>query len=622
MYGKRTVVKCGRTIPCRKKGSNNNVVSQTGQRGIGGTDGNHPRVWLRLSVAILVCTSTTLACGTDSNVTSGNATVSRSIEARSSGWFIDATVETGLDFTHVNGMTGEFYYPEIIAPGVALFDYDNDEDLDVFLVQGQPLGPGKVSTPLRSRLFRNDLTFEPDGTRIVRFVDVTDMSGIRTTAYGMGASVGDYNNDGWVDLYVTALGRNQLYRNQGDGTFRELAEHAGVDDSGWSVSAAFLDFDRDGWLDLYVGHYLNWDRDASPPCFAASGKRVYCAPQSYFAQQSQLYHNDRGGTFTNVTAAAGMAAQFGPALGVTTADFNGDGWVDLYVANDGHPNQLWINQRDGTFKDVGLLSGAAFSEYGKAKAGMGVDAGDFDNDGDEDVFVTNLTGEGHDLYVNDGSGTFETRSAVAGLAYTTLPYTGFGTAWLDIDNDGWLDLITVNGTVQRIDALVRANDPTPLRQRKQIFRNTGHGRFEDVTGLAGPVFDGLDVGRGAAFGDIDNDGDTDIIVGNNNGATRVLLNAIGSRNHWLGLKLVTAKRSGRDMLGARVAVLRDAQPMLWRRARADGSYASANDSRVLVGLGASTVVPRVRVLWPDGRVEEWSQVPIDRYTTLVQGSSK
>ena len=202
----------------------------------------------------------------------GGATVSRSIEARSSGWFIDATVETGLDFTHVNGMTGEFYYPEIIAPGVALFDYDNDEDLDVFLVQGQPLGPGKVSTPLRSRLFRNDLTFEPDGTRIVRFVDVTDMSGIRTTAYGMGASVGDYNNDGWVDLYVTALGRNQLYRNQGDGTFRELAEHAGVDDSGWSVSAAFLDFDRDGWLDLYVGHYLNWDRDASPPCFAASGE--------------------------------------------------------------------------------------------------------------------------------------------------------------------------------------------------------------------------------------------------------------------------------------------------------------------------------------------------------------
>jgi hypothetical protein len=597
-------------------------VSQTGQRGIGGTDGNHPRVWLRLSVAILVCTSTTLACGTDSDVTSGGATVSRSIDAGSSGWFIDATVETGLDFTHVNGMTGEFYYPEIIAPGVALFDYDNDEDLDVFLVQGQPLGPGKVSTPLRSRLFRNDLTFEPDGTRIVRFVDVTDMSGIRTTAYGMGASVGDYNNDGWVDLYVTALGRNQLYRNQGDGTFRELAEHAGVDDSGWSVSAAFLDFDRDGWLDLYVGHYLNWDRDASPPCFAASGKRLYCAPQAYFAQQSRLYHNDRSGTFTNVTAAAGMAAQFGPALGVTTADFNGDGWVDLYVANDGHPNQLWINQRDGTFKDVGLLSGAAFSEYGKAKAGMGVDAGDFDNDGDEDVFVTNLTGEGHDLYVNDGSGTFETRSAVSGLAYTTLPYTGFGTAWLDIDNDGWLDLMTVNGTVQRIDALVRANDPNPLRQRKQIFRNTGHGRLEDVTGLAGPVFDGLDVGRGAAFGDIDNDGDTDIIVGNNNGATRVLLNAIGSRNHWLGLKLVTAKRSGRDMLGARVAVLRDAQPTLWRRARADGSYASANDSRVLVGLGASTVVPRVRVLWPDGRVEEWSQVPIDRYTTLVQGSSK
>jgi hypothetical protein len=578
-----------------------------------------------------------MACRTDSNGTSGGAALSRSNEAGSSAWFIDVTEETGLDFTHVNGMTGEFYYPEIIAPGVALFDYDNDDDLDVFLVQGQPLGPNKAPRQLRGRLYRNDLKIEADGTRTVRFADVIEKSAIRATAYGMGAAVGDYDNDGWVDLYVTALGRNQLFRNQHDGTFADVAAHAGVDDSGWSVSAAFLDFDRDGWLDLYVGHYLNWDRDASPPCFGASGKRVYCAPQAYFAQQSRLYRNKRDGTFTDVSAAAGMAAQFGPALGVATADFNGDGWVDLYIANDGYQNQLWINQRNGTFKDVALLSGAAFSEYGKAKAGMGVDAGDFDNDGDEDVFVTNLTGEGHDLYVNDGSGTFETRSAVAGLAYTTLPYTGFGTAWLDVDNDGWLDLMTVNGTVQKIDGLVRANDPNPLRQRKQVFRNLGNGRFEDATSRAGPVFEPLDVGRGAAFGDLDNDGDTDIVVGNNNGATQVLLNAVGSRNHWVGFKLVgrragggtqvsqgsaTTKTSGRDMLGARVAVLRDGQPTRWRRARADGSYASANDPRVLVGLGTATDAPRVRVVWPEGRVEEWSHVPIDRYTTLVEGSSR
>jgi hypothetical protein len=578
-----------------------------------------------------------MACRANSTGAPERSTASRAADQEP--WFIDVTVETGLDFTHVNGMTGEFYYPEIIAPGVALFDYDNDADLDVFLVQGQSLGPGKVSTTPRSRLYRNDLTVEPDGTRIVRFAHVTDKSGIRTTAYGMGASVGDYDNDGWVDLYVTSLGRNQLYRNQGDGAFREVAEHAGVDDSGWSVSAAFVDFDRDGWLDLFVGHYLNWERDASPPCFGASGKRVYCAPQAYFAQQSRLYHNNRNGTFTDVSAAAGIATQFGPALGISTADFNADGWIDIYIANDGHQNQLWINQRNGTFTDTGLLSGAAFSEYGKAKAGMGVDAGDFDNDGDEDVFVTNLTGEGHDLYVNDGSGTFETRSAVSGLAYTTLPYTGFGTAWLDVDNDGWLDLMTVNGTVQRIDALVRSNDPNPLRQRKQIFHNLGNGRFAEVTSQAGPVFERLDVGRGAAFGDIDNDGDTDLVVGNNNGGAQVLFNAIGGRNHWLGIRLVgrqeraagsprpvpgsvATKWAGRDMLGARVAILRDGQPTRWRRVRADGSYASANDSRVLVGLGTTTEAPRVRVLWPDGRTEEWSDVPIDRYTTLVEGSSQ
>ena len=286
MYGKRTVVKCGRTIPCRKKGSNNNVVSQTGQRGIGGADGNHPRVWLRLSVAILVYQH--------------DAGVRNRFQCHVGGChclpFYRGSLVRVVHRRH-GGNRPRLHARQRHDRRVLLsrnhrarrspFDYDNDEDLDVFLVQGQPLGPGKVSTPLRSRLFRNDLTFEPDGTRIVRFVDVTDMSGIRTTAYGMGASVGDYNNDGWVDLYVTALGRNQLYRNQGDGTFRELAEHAGVDDSGWSVSAAFLDFDRDGWLDLYVGHYLNWDRDASPPCFAASGKRVYCAPQAHFAQQSR-----------------------------------------------------------------------------------------------------------------------------------------------------------------------------------------------------------------------------------------------------------------------------------------------------------------------------------------------
>jgi hypothetical protein len=539
-------------------------------------------------------------------------------------WFVDASADTGLDFVHFNGMTGEFYYPEIIAPGVALFDYDNDGDLDVFIVQGQklgtgaPLSPPRDPLPLKGRLFRNDLEIHPDGTRTLRFTDVTEASGINATAYGMGVAVGDYNNDGCADLYVTALGRNQLFRNNCDGTFTDVSKPSRTDDSGWSVSAAFLDFDRDGWLDLYVGHYLNWDVKANTPCFGSSGKRVYCAPRVYRAQPSRLYHNNRDGTFTDVTATAGLATQFGPALGVATADFNGDGWIDLYVANDGQENQLWINQRNGTFKNVGLLSGAALSQHGKAKAGMGVDAGDFDNDGDEDLFVTNLTGEGDDLYVNDGTGTFENQSAPAGLSHPSLPYTGFGAAWLDFDNDGWLDLLTVNGAVQ-IGTPTQTNDPFPLRQRKQLFRNLGNGRFEDVTSRAGTVFDALDVSRGAAFGDIDNDGDIDVLVGNNNGAARLLINNIGNRHHWLGLRLV-GEPARRDMLGARVAIMRNGETTLWRRARADGSYASANDPRVLVGLGASAQPPRVRVIWPSGRVEEWSQVGVDRYTTLREGS--
>jgi hypothetical protein len=556
-------------------------------------------------------------------------------------------------------MSGKFDYAEIIGSGVAMFDYDNDGDLDIYLAQGQPLrnagtSPSPSLSPARGgRLFRNDLVINADGSRTLTFTDVTETSGIVSRGYGMGVATGDFDNDGCVDLYLTNLGPNQLFRNNCDGTFTDVSGQSHTDgvpaspklagdrstsESGWSVSAAFVDYDRDGWLDLFVGNYLDWRVETSMPCLSPSGRPDYCAPNVFQPRPSRLYHNNHDGTFTDVSAAAGLTREFGPALGVSTADFNGDGWPDIYVANDGQPNQLWINQHDGTFKNMGLLSGTALSAHGKAKAGMGVDAGDIDNDGDEDLFVANLTGEGNDLYINDGSGLFEEQSARSGLGPASRAYTGFGAAWFDVDNDGWLDTLVVNGAVQTIEALRRANDPFPLHQRKLLFRNLHDGRFEDVTSLAGPAFQLSEVGRGAAFGDVDHDGDIDVVVNNNNGRARLLINNIGNRSHWIGLRLVGGPQraalpgaaphgvarpfQGRDMLGARVAIVLDNGTTLWRRARSDGSYASANDPRVLVGLGQSTHVAKVRVVWPGGTTEEWTNVPVDRYTTLAEGSSK
>ena len=577
----------------------------------------------------MFCLATLLAgCGTGQDQ-SGESRASSPEAPKGVEWFTDRARDTGLDFVHFNGMSGTFYQTEIMAPGVAMFDYDNDGDLDVFLVQGRMLGTGKPLFPLPTgaqalddRLYRNDLKVGPDGTRTLSFTDVTPGSGIRTRGYGMGVAAGDIDNDGWIDLYVTGFGRNQMFRNNGNGTFADVSTTSGTDDpSSWGVSAAFLDFDRDGWLDLFVGNYLTYSIETHIACFSVSGPLDYCRPNTYRAQPSRLYRNQGGGRFADVTIAAGVARQFGPALGVSTADFNGDGWIDIFVANDEQENQLWTNQRDGTFTNTALLSGAALGPSGERKANMGVDAGDFDNDGDEDLIVTELVAQGTTLYVNDGSGTFAELSTRAGIRRPSLPYTGFGTAWFDFDNDGWLDVLAVNGKVnQDAEDFGRKDDPFPLRQRKQLFRNNA-GTFEDVTDQAGQAFRLVEVGRGAAFGDIDNDGDSDVIVANGAGAVRLLINNIGSRSHWLGLRLVgTGGR--RDMLGARVSITRSGGPVLWRRARADGSYASANDPRVLVGLGQSTDMPRVRVTWPDGRVEEWTSVPIDRYATLTEGTGK
>jgi hypothetical protein len=577
--------------------------------------------------AFFVCTAVAAGC-------SGRGTPPAPAATQ---WFTDQAKETGLDFVHFNGMSGEFYYPEIMPPGVALFDSDNDGDLDVFVVQGQMLGTKPLASakpqprgplPLTGRLFRNDLKVAPDGTRTRHFTDVTAASGIVTQGYSMGVATGDYDNDGCIDLYVTSLGRNQLFHNNCNGTFTDVSKTSQTDDDGWSISASFVDYDRDGALDLFVGNYLNYSLEANIHCYSLSGSLDYCPPHVYRPHPSHLYRNNWDGTFTDVTVEAGLSREFGPALGVSTADFNGDGWIDIYVANDGQPNQLWINQHDGTFKNTALLSGAALSPEGEPKSSMGIDAGDFDNDGDEDLFITELTGQGDDLYVNDGTGMFEDRSARAGIRLASLPFTGFGAGWFDVDNDGWLDVLTVNGAVsQNVEALAR-NQLFSLQQRKQLFRNLGIGQlrgegppavnFEDATKRAGSVLEIPEVSRGLAFGDIDNDGDVDVVVGNDSGPLRLLVNNVGNRKHWVGLRLVSDMR---DAVGARVMVTRGDGLTLWRRARADGSYASASDPRVLAGLGDSSAPPTVRVTWPDGRTEEWKNVPVDRYTTLKEGDA-
>ena len=539
-------------------------------------------------------------------------------------WFTDAAKEAGIDFVHFNGMSGEFFISEIMGAGAALVDYDNDGDLDVYLVQGGLLGTGRPllalpNGPLTDRLYRNDLVVRADGTRTLHFTDVTEQSGLKSRGYGMGVATGDFDNDGWVDLYRTAFGPNQLFHNNGDGTFTDVSDRTGTGDPRWSVSASFVDFDRDGWLDLFVGNYLDHSVDERIRCYTRTGKRDYCGPRSYRPVPNRLYRNRRDGTFVDVTAEAQVAREFGPALGVVAADFNADGWADVYVANDGEPNLLWINQQNGRFRNTALLAGAALNGLGSAQGSMGVDAGDFDNDGDEDLFVTNLPGEGNTLYVNEGSGLFEDRTARVGLGVPSLPHTGFGAGWFDFDNDGWLDLLVANGAVRIVEDSSRATDVFPLHERNQLFRNLGTGRFEQVTARASAVFELSEVSRGAAFGDLDNDGDVDVLVTNNNGPARLLINHVGQRSHWVGLRLVGGP-GRRDMLGARVGVFRNQGPPLWRRARADGSYASANDPRVLVGLGDQAPVSRIRVVWPSGRVEDWTDVAVDRWITLQEGS--
>ncbi len=545
-------------------------------------------------------------------------------------WFIDDTERLGLVFQHDPGVTGELLLPEVMGSGAALFDCDSDGDLDLLLVQGGPLDdatprPGDTTAPPgdatrrdrpNHRLFRNDL--DASAGRPLKFTDITESSGIQSVGYGMGVATGDYNNDGLVDLYITSLGSNQLLRNLGGGKFRDVTQAAGVDDRRWSTSATFFDYDRDGWLDLFCTNYVDFNQEKSPKCHGPSSARDYCGPDAFSAVSSSLFRNLRSGRFENVSESAGFHSAFGAGLGVVASDLNGDGWCDLYVANDGDPNQLWLNDGGrGTFTEDGLLAGVALNINGQAEAGMGVDAADVDGDGKEDLFITHLTGESDTLYINVGGGLFEDRTVAFGLRAPTLSSTSFGTRFLDFDHDGDLDLFVMNGAVRLQESLVVGGAANPLGQTNQLLRNDGRSGFRDISRSAGPAFAPVGVSRGAAVGDVDYDGDLDLLITNNGGPARLLLSTAAARTHWLGLRLVDAIHKS-DVLQARVKITGPHGPPIWRRVHTDGSYLSASDPRLIAGLGQSTSPSEVTVYWPDGLIETWSSLQSDRYHTLRQ----
>jgi enediyne biosynthesis protein E4 len=536
--------------------------------------------------------------------------------------FTDRAGDTGLHFVHFNAMSEERYFHEIMGSGGALFDYDNDGDLDVYLVQGARGGDDRTAreaspSSLLDRLYRSDLV----ETGELRFVDVTAASGIVASGYGFGVAVGDFTNDGFPDLYITNFGSNQMYENKGNGSFTDVTRTAGTDDPFWGTSAAFFDYDRDGWLDLFVANYVDFSLTSHKPCYAPTGMLDYCGPLSYQPSPNRLFHNQGNGSFVDASATSRIAADYGGALGVIASDFNDDGWPDIYVANDGRANQLWLNQHDGSFVEDALMSGTAFNEQGTPEGSMGVVAGDFDSDGDDDLFMTHIDQETNTLYRNAGGGLFEDDTFEAGLGVLSRGFTGFGTAWLDYDNDTWLDLLVVNGAVRVIETLVQAGEPLPLHQTNQLVRNLGNGRFQEVTATAGSIFDLAEVSRGAAAGDIDNDGDTDVLILNNSGPVRLLINEMGDRAAWLGLRLIDRSQK-RDLYGTRVSCTLDDGRTLWRTVRAAASYCSSNDPRVLFGLGSSTSIRRIEARWPDGSREQWdgATYPIGSYYTLAQGS--
>ena len=523
--------------------------------------------------------------------------------------FVDVTKEAGIDFRHVNGAEGDYHLPETLGAGGAFFDADNDGDLDIYLVNSGYWPGSAAAAQKHAALYQNN----GDGT----FTDITVAAGVGNRGnYGQGVACADYDNDGDTELYVTNFGQDVLYRNNGDGTFTDITAHAGISDAAWSSSACFLDYDNDGHLDLFVVSYLHYSLDAAyRPC-GENATRTYCHPSLFEGAPDRLYRNNGDGTFTDVSQEAGVGnigGMFhGKGLGVVSADFNNDGAPDLYVANDDTRNDFFYNNGDGTFSEISLLAGCAYSFNGVAQAGMGIASGDYNGDGALDIFVTNLSYETNALYRNNGDGTFTDVIYEARLGKESYLYVGFGTGFLDADNDGWLDLFVANGHI--IDNIAETHDVLTYAQPNQLFRNKGDGTFQEISETAGPYFQRAQVSRGSIFGDYDNDGDVDILVTQSNAPATLLRNEHGNKQNWLRIKPV-GTISNRDGIGARVLLtqqIRDVNP--------GASYLSSHDARLHFGLGENTSVDRLEIRWPSGVVEVYENLPVNQEHVLTESS--
>lgn len=521
--------------------------------------------------------------------------------------FTDVAEVASIHFEHWSGASPEKYVLETMGSGVAFIDYDNDGWLDIYLVNGGSMPGYSPPVPIRHALYRN----QGDGT----FIDVTVEAGTGGNGhYGMGVAVADYDGDGWSDLFVTTFGRNLLYRNRGNGTFEDVTARAGVAGGGWSASAAFLDYDRDGWLDLFVARYVKFDFDQNVICGDPVRRiRAYCHPDVYDGQASLLYRNNGDGTFTEVNEEAGIAALVGKSLGVVAVDFDGDGWIDIYVANDSVRNFLFRNRGDGSFQEIGIPAGVAFDDGGRPQAGMGTAAGDYDGDGLLDIIVTNLDREYNNLYRNLGR-VFADVSYSTGFAPPSLPLVGWGTDFFDYDNDGDLDVLVVNGHV--IDNIELFRPGGSYKQPKLLFENIG-GRFREVAARHGDALQVPQVSRGVAFGDYDNDGDVDVLVSNLGGSPLLLRNDGGTRNHWLSLEL-EGVRSPRDPIGACIHAT-VARRLLTRCRAGGGSYLSSSEHRIHLGLGTAEQVEQVEIIWPSGNLELLENVTADKFYRVREG---